>query len=192
MTNCCHISFFIIQIETKKQKLRSGCSMNHAKNMYNYHVWANKVLLERMRELPSNVLYDEVSSSYPTIAKTFSHIYVVDVMWLETLKGMDMQEALEVSMALVEETNSYSANKFIESNEELAIQYQEWINSQSDLEKRINLNNPWTGPRETAYSEILFHVANHGTYHRGNITTMLRQLGYASTMNDVALYWYQS
>lgn len=166
--------------------------MNHAKNMYNYHVWANKVLLERMRELPSNVLYDEVSSSYPTIAKTFSHIYVVDVMWLETLKGMDMQEALEVSMALVEETNSYSANKFIESNEELAIQYQEWINSQSDLEKRINLNNPWTGPRETAYSEILFHVANHGTYHRGNITTMLRQLGYASTMNDVALYWYQS
>ncbi len=192
MTNCCHISFFIIQIETKKQKLRSGCSMNHAKNMYNYHVWANKVLLERMRELPSNVLYDEVSSSYPTIAKTFSHIYVVDVMWLETLKGMDMQEALEVSMALVEETNSYSANKFIESNEELAIQYQEWINSQSDLEKRINLNNPWTGPRETAYSEILFHVANHGTYHRGNITTMLRQLGYASAMNDVALYWYQS
>ncbi|GEM_PF-3507205 len=30
--------------------------MNHAKNMYEYHVWANKVLLERMRELPSHVL----------------------------------------------------------------------------------------------------------------------------------------
>ncbi|PEN12997.1 damage-inducible protein DinB, partial [Bacillus wiedmannii] len=27
--------------------------------------------------------------------------------------------------------------------------------------------------------------------HRGNVSTMLRQLGHASTMNDYSLYWYQ-
>ncbi len=166
--------------------------MNHAKNMYEYHVWANKVLLERIKELPTNVLYEEVSSSYPNIAQTFSHIYVVDVMWLQVLKGIEMQEALEGSMALLERTNSYYAEEFIKSFEELASQYEEWMNSQKDLEQKINLNNPWSGARDTAYSEILFHVANHGTYHRGNITTMLRQHGVASTMTDFALYWYQS
>ncbi|MEC1375537.1 DinB family protein [Heyndrickxia oleronia] len=166
--------------------------MNHAKNMYKYHVWANKVLLERINELPKNVLYEEVSSSYPNIAQTFSHIYVVDVMWLQVLKGMDMQEALEASMVILEKANSYSLDEFVKYFEELALQYEEWMNSQNDLEQKINLNNPWSGARETAYSEILFHVANHGTYHRGNITTMLRQLGYASTMNDFCLYWYQS
>ncbi|WP_342540129.1 DinB family protein [Heyndrickxia sp. FSL K6-6286] len=166
--------------------------MNHAKNMYKYHVWANKVLLERIKELPNNVLYEEVSSSYPNIAQTFSHIYVVDVMWLQVLKGMDMQEALEASMVILEKANSYSLDEFVKYFEELALQYEEWMNSQNDLEQKINLNNPWSGARETAYSEILFHVANHGTYHRGNITTMLRQLGYASTMNDFCLYWYQS
>lgn len=166
--------------------------MNHAKNMYKYHVWANKVLLERIKELPNNVLYEEVSSSYPNIAQTFSHIYVVDVMWLQVLKGMDMQEALEASMVIVEKANSYSLDEFVKYFEELALQYEEWMTSQRDLEQKINLNNPWSGARETAYSEILFHVANHGTYHRGNITTMLRQLGYASTMNDFCLYWYQS
>lgn len=166
--------------------------MNHAKNMYEYHVWANKVLLERIKELPSNVLYEEVNSSYPTIAQTFSHIYVVDVLWLQVLKGIDMKEALEASIALLERTNSYSVNEFVNSFKELAIQYEDWISNQKDLEQKINLNNPWSGARETAYSEILFHVANHGTYHRGNITTMLRQQGYASTMNDFALYWYQS
>lgn len=46
--------------------------MNHAKNMYKYHLWANKVLLERIKELPSNVLYKEANSSYPNIAQTFS------------------------------------------------------------------------------------------------------------------------
>lgn len=166
--------------------------MNHAKNMFNYHVWANKVLLERIKELPSNVLYEEVSSSYPNIAQTFSHIYVVDVMWLQVLKGIDMQEALEASIAFLEKTNLYSVDEFVKSFEELVSQYEEWMNSQKDLEQKINLNNPWSGARETAYSEILFHVTNHGTYHRGNITTMLRQQGYASTMNDLSLYWYQS
>ncbi|SCC63448.1 DinB family protein [Bacillus mycoides] len=166
--------------------------MNHAKNMYKYHLWANKVLLERIKELPSNVLYKEANSSYPNIAQTFSHIYVVDVMWLQVLKGIGMQEALEASMALLEKTNLYSVDEFIKSFEELASQYEEWMNSQKDLEQKINLNNPWSGARETAYSEIVFHVANHGTYHRGNITTMLRQQGHASTMNDLALYWYQS
>lgn len=166
--------------------------MNHAKNMYAYHVWANKVLLERTKELPSNVLYEEVSSSYPNVAQTFSHIYVVDVMWLNVFKGMDMQGALQASMAHLERTKSYSADEFVKSFEELASQYEEWFNSQKDLESKIELNNPWSGTRETAYSEILLHVANHGTYHRGNITTMLRQLGYASTMNDYCLYWYQS
>ncbi|MFJ8531597.1 DinB family protein [Bacillus sp. NPDC094106] len=166
--------------------------MNHAKNMYKYHLWANKALLERIKELPNNVLYKEANSSYPNIAQTFSHIYVVDVMWLQVLKGIGMQEALEASMSLLEKTNLYSVDEFIKSFEELASQYEEWMNSQKDLEQKINLNNPWSGARETAYSEILFHVANHGTYHRGNITTMLRQQGHASTMNDLALYWYQS
>ncbi|RAN78873.1 DinB family protein [Bacillus sp. SRB_331] len=166
--------------------------MNHAKNMYKYHLWANKMVLERIKELPSNVLYKEVNSSYPNIAQTFSHIYVVDVMWLQVLKGIGMQEALEASMSLLEKTNLYSVDEFIKSFEELASQYEEWMNSQKDLEQKINLNNPWSGARETAYAEILFHVANHGTYHRGNITTMLRQQGHASIMNDLALYWYQS
>lgn len=165
--------------------------MNHAENMYKYHIWANKVLLERIKELPSNVSYEEMSSSYPTIAQTFSHIYVVDVMWLQVLEGLEMQNALEASVDLLEKTNLYSADEFVRSFEELASQYDEWINGQKNLEQKINLNNPWSGVRETSYSEILFHVANHGTYHRGNITSMLRQQGYGSTMNDLALYWYQ-
>ncbi|MBZ5518892.1 DinB family protein [Bacillus sp. NEAU-CP5] len=165
--------------------------MNHAKNMYQYHVWANKALLERIKELPSNVLYKEVRSSYPTIAQTFSHIFAVDAMWLQVLKGIDMQEAVEGSAAYAERAHLYSADEFAASYEELASQFEEWMNSQTDLEQKMNLNNPWLGYRETAYSEILFHVANHGTYHRGSITTMLRQQGYASAMNDLVLYWYQ-
>jgi uncharacterized damage-inducible protein DinB len=53
------------------------------------------------------------------------------------------------------------------------------------------LDNPFAGIRQTRLSEIVLQVTNHGTYHRGNISTMLRQLGHASAMNDYALFWYQ-
>ncbi|MEH7531611.1 DinB family protein, partial [Priestia megaterium] len=32
---------------------------------------------------------------------------------------------------------------------------------------------------------------NHGTYHRGNITAMLRQLGHPGVMTDYVLYLYE-
>lgn len=105
-------------------------------NMYQYHVWANKALLERIKELPNDVMHKEVHSSYPTIVQTFSHICAVDVMWLQVLKGIDMQEALEGSMAYAERAHLYSADEFAASYEELASQFEEWMNSQTDLEQK--------------------------------------------------------
>lgn len=37
---------------------------------------------------------------------------------------------------------------------------------------------------------MVLHVVNHGTYHRGNISAMLHQLGDSSVMTDYAFYWY--
>ncbi len=102
-----------------------------------------------------------------------------------------MQEALEASYPLVEETKGYSVEEFVSAFEQLAKQYNEWIQKEEDLEKTIMIENPFAGNIHTTFSDILLHVANHGTYHRGNVSTMLRQLGHASTMTDYMLFWYQ-
>jgi uncharacterized damage-inducible protein DinB len=70
-------------------------------------------------------------------------------------------------------------------------QFQEWLRKQTDLEQTLQLDNPFAGVRHTRLSEMLLHLVNHGTYHRGNVSTMLRQLGYASAMSDYAFFWYQ-
>ncbi len=98
-------------------------------------------------------------------------------MWSQVLKGIDMQEALEGSMAYAERAHLYSADEFAASYDELASQFEEWMNSQTDVEQTMNLHNPWLGYRETAYSEILFHVANHGTYHRGKHNNYVKTAG---------------
>lgn len=44
-------------------------------------------------------------------------------------------------------------------------------------------------PQESAIWEMLRHVVNHGTYHRGQLATMLRQLGVAPPSTDLILFY---
>jgi uncharacterized damage-inducible protein DinB len=37
-------------------------------------------------------------------------------------------------------------------------------------------------------AEVLVHVANHGTYHRGQVATLLRQLGKVPIATDYLLF----
>ncbi|QOS77326.1 DinB family protein [Paenibacillus sp. JNUCC31] len=164
--------------------------MNQPEQMYNYHTWANQTILGRIKELPPSVLNQEVNSSFPTLAHALNHIYVVDKTWYLVLTGVDMREALQTCMPLNENILD-SVDEYIHLFAQLSDQYNKWFQSQDDLGQTILLDNPYAGIRQTRLSEIVLQVVNHGTYHRGNISTMLRQLGHASVMNDYALFWYQ-
>ncbi|MNO24738.1 DinB family protein [compost metagenome] len=158
--------------------------------MYKYHTWANQTILGRIRELPASVLSQEVNTSFPSLAHALSHIYAVDQMWYLVLTGMEMPEAFQATRPLNERVLE-SLDDYAHAYNELAEQFSTWFQGQPDLEQSVLLNNPFAGPRQTRLSEMVLHLVNHGSYHRGNLSTMLRQLGHASTMNDYALYWYQ-
>ncbi|TMV53138.1 damage-inducible protein DinB [Paenibacillus mesophilus] len=165
--------------------------MNHPAVMYNYHAWATQTLLGRIKELPSSVLQQEVNTSFSTISEAFAHIYAIDKCWLQVLSGTSMPKALDECLPLQQEIVRYSVDDFANAFSELAEQYRAWFRSQNDLEQTIVLENPYAETRNIRLSEIVLQAVNHGTYHRGNISTMLRQLGHASAMNDYSLYWYQ-
>ncbi len=48
---------------------------------------AMQAILEHIASLPADTLIKEVKRSYSSIAKSFSHIHVVDTIWLKVLKG---------------------------------------------------------------------------------------------------------
>lgn len=164
--------------------------MNHPQQMYHYHVWASQTIMQRIQELPPAVLHQEVGSSFPTLAHALSHLYAVDQMWYLVLTGTGMPEALQLCMPRNGETFA-TIEEYVNRYDELSDQFLDWFRQQSDLEQTIPLDNPFAGLRQTSLAEIIFHLVNHGTYHRGNISTMLRQLGHASVMNDYFRFWYE-
>jgi uncharacterized damage-inducible protein DinB len=59
----------------------------------------------------------------------------------------------------------------------------------SDLERLISYENP-PGTRWTySLAQMLLHVVNHSTYHRGQVAAMLRQLGTAPPATDYLVYF---
>ncbi|WP_458118989.1 DinB family protein [Paenibacillus sp. Z6-24] len=164
---------------------------NHPVEMFNYHIWATHTILDRIAELPPAVLSQEVNSSFPTIAHALSHMCAVDEMWYRVMTGANMGQALQDCMSFATRVMA-DIGTYREMLNQLSEQYHGYLQEQTDLEQRILVDNPYAGIREVSFSEILLHVANHGTYHRGNISTMLRQQGYASTMTDYVFYWYAS
>jgi uncharacterized damage-inducible protein DinB len=52
----------------------------------------------------------------------------------------------------------------------------------------MTIEHPQYGRLDTSISEIVQHVVNHGTYHRGNLTAMLRQQGHPGIATDYLFY----
>lgn len=155
---------------------------------FDYHVWANKRIFERLKELPKDVYNQEVQSVFPSIAKALIHIYVVDCVWLNVLSGKSMTVALKIGEQLQEQVETKTMNELEHMFRNVTQQYKVFLDKQKDINEVVILDNPYAGRLETSVSELVQHVVNHGTYHRGNITAMLRQLGYPSSMTDFVFY----
>lgn len=162
-----------------------------AVEMYNYHVWANQTMINRLKELPHEVYEKQITSVFPTIAKAMAHIYLVDLSWFEIASGISMIEALEASRAYTEAVECKSLEELERLYHELSERFKVFLSEQEDLDRVIVIDNPYAGVRETRLSEIILQIVNHATYHRGNVTAMLRQMGHASVMTEYALFWYQ-
>ncbi len=163
---------------------------NHCVRLYDYHVWANKIIFNRLKELPRHIYNQEIQSVFPSVSKVMAHIYKVDCGWLDILMGKSMNEAMEASYQIEADAEDSSLEELEAMYDDLAVRFKAYINEHADLEEEVVLDNPYAGILNTRYSEFIIQVVNHGTYHRGNLSAMLRQLGHSSVMTEYGLFMY--
>ena len=167
--------------------------MTHpALKMYNYHVWANEVIIDRLRELPQDIYHKDIQSGFSSVSKVLSHIFLTDYTWFDIISGKSMNEAMATTNQLREQVEMKSIEEMKVIFLDLSERYRALLDNQKDIEKLIVVDNPYAGLLETSISETVLHIVTHGSYHRGNIATMLRQMGHTSVMQDFGLYLYQN
>lgn len=164
--------------------------MNKTIQQYDYHKWANNRVFEHLDKLPDEVYDRELKSVFSSVKQVLIHVYQVDGMWLSVMSGDTFSETANV----IEDLKAKSKNPNLKDIENLYSglneQYETFLNGQQDLDKVITIEHPRYGKLDTPVAELVKHVVNHGTYHRGNITAMLRQQGHAGVPTDYIFYVY--
>ncbi|MCH6268019.1 DinB family protein [Neobacillus citreus] len=156
-----------------------------------YHLWANQLVLNHLKNLPGEICFQQVQSVFPTLYDTLYHMYQVDYVWLRALKGDSFEKIIEGVNQLKEENADRSMDQLEEDLLQLGKKYHEFIDGLENLNETTVVNHPRFGTLTTTYFELLQHVVNHGTYHRGNITAVLRQLGHKGVPTDYVYYLYE-
>ena len=140
--------------------------------LYEYNRWANARVLDTVSKLTPEQFSRDLQSSHRSVRDTLAHILAAEWIWLERWKGVSPNALLTPSdFPTVESFRTRFA--VVEGD------YTEFINgvTTGSLATVIAYTN--TRGEEWAYplGQMLQHVMNHSSYHRGQVTTMLRQLG---------------
>jgi len=154
---------------------------------YHYHSWANNRFFEHLQALPDEVYDKEVESVFSSVSEVIAHIYQVDQLWLSVMAGEPFEQNIKMFKKAQKKAEGKSLHAMEKLYHELSDQYAAFFDEQ-DLDEVITTEHPQYGKLEVSVAELVQHVVNHGTYHRGNITAMLRQQGHASVPNDYIIY----
>ena len=138
-----------------------------------YNHWANERLLHCCSQLDNPLLDQEIKSSFPSIRKTVFHIWDAECIWHKRLLGEFLRQWPSKSFKgeLPEAIKSLLATdqdliEFLKGKDE------EFFTSS------LTYHNLEGKEFKTPICDILLHVFNHSTYHRGQLVTMLREVGY--------------
>lgn len=137
-----------------------------------YNYWANTRLAEAIKQLTDEQLDRELVSSFPSVRKTLYHLWDAELIWLKRIQG----EALSTWPS--SEFNGSTQDMlslFVGNSKELA----EFIEGKEEdfLNGTLTYKNMKGDEFTNRIEDMLFHVVNHGSFHRGQIITLLRQLG---------------
>lgn len=137
--------------------------------LYAYTEWANERMLNVLGGLTDEQFARPLVSSYPSIRETLSHIAFAEWLWLARWKGASPSSAPVLES--LEELRASLRATADERRAFLATLADEAVSS--PFSYRSTEGDPFTA----VLGDTLIHCANHSTYHRGQLVTMLRQVG---------------
>jgi uncharacterized damage-inducible protein DinB len=152
--------------------------------LYEFNDWANKRSLQAASALTIEQFTKPLGNSFSSIRDTFVHMYGAENIWLQRFKGSSPSAFPDGSqltdIASLEAKWTPAAADLLHFVSAL---------TQQDLDRVIEYKTMNFGVYSNPMWQSLQHVVNHGTYHRGQITTMLRQLGAKPLLTDLMHFY---
>lgn len=154
------------------------------KTLLEYKAWANQLTFTALLKLPEDELYKKRQTNFGTMMSTITHVFVVDDIFRHHLLGLQHDYLCRNTDEII------SLSTLWDRQQKMDAWYEKYSDSLTPeiLEKPIKFIFVGGGEGIMTPEEILLHVVNHGTYHRGFISDMMYQIPVCPVANDLSVF----
>jgi len=152
--------------------------------LYDYNAWANQRELDAASALTPEQFVKPLFSSFSSVRDTLAHICGAEWIWLERFQGR--------SPSSLPDTTQFTDVPGLRAHwDQLEARLLTFVRglTQTDLDRTLEYKTLKLGVYKNPLWQSMQHVVNHGTYHRGQITTMLRQHGAQPILTDLMHFY---
>lgn len=154
-----------------------------AVRLFDYTVWANHKVMRAAATLSVDDFKRDLKSSHAGVRGTLVHTMSAEWIWLERWKGMSPTKMIDEGEFpdIVAVRDRWTAIEDHRSS---------WLASlrPEALPETIRYRSLQGQEFESPLWQLVQHVANHSTYHRGQVVTFLRQLGAKAASTDLVAW----
>jgi uncharacterized damage-inducible protein DinB len=153
--------------------------------LFEFHAWATRRMFESTAELSDEEFARDLGNSFPSIRDTLVHTIGAEWVWLTRWHGTS-PTAFPTAAA---PTHADIVRRWEEINAERAAFLRSLAPDSIDV---VVAYRSFAGV-DFAFPlwQMLRHVVNHSSYHRGQVTTMLKQLGHKPISTDMILMYQE-
>lgn len=159
-------------------------SANALRTHIDYTAWASKLLVDAAAQLSPEELVRDFQTADRSVMDTLVHIYAADRLWLARLSGEPHPGFVtEADRSLSVLQNDWPA---------LRERWTRWAGGLTDesvlgfIAYHDMKGRPWNQP----LWQLVLHVVNHGSHHRGQVSGFIRSMGHQPPATDL-LYYYR-
>ncbi|HCM78078.1 MAG TPA: hypothetical protein DIS90_16965 [Cytophagales bacterium] len=139
--------------------------------LYQYNQWANQRVLGAL---------DKQQVDDEKILTIMSHVVSALFIWLSRIEGK--------SPAAYPLWKQYSRTELLKMNEEITQRWIKFVENTDDFNRELVYNNYVGDPYKNNVEQIMIHLVNHSTYHRGQVALLMRQNGFEPINTDFITY----
>jgi uncharacterized damage-inducible protein DinB len=152
--------------------------------MFQFNQWADRRQLDACASLTNEQFTRDLGSSFRSVRDTVVHLYGAEFVWNERIHGRSPS-------SLISGAGFPDLASIRPKLEEMDAYYLDFVSKmkQQDLDRVIRYKGFNGDEFSNPLWQSLHQLTNHASYHRGQIVTMLRQLGVKPVSTDLIMYY---
>lgn len=153
-----------------------------------YNAWANKTMFEAVFDLPAGEAVKERQTLFKNMVNTLNHLYVVDLIWQAHLQGREHGIAALSTVLHADAAELWQAQQAIDA------WYIAWSDALAQTEAGEMVQFKLIGGNQGAMrrGDIMLHVVNHTSYHRGFVADLFFQVPARPPLTDLPIFLRES